>query len=186
MKVLGVIPARYASARLPGKPLLNIEGEPMVVRTYRRAKEAKGLSYLLVATDDKRIANVLESAKIPYSITKSSHLNGTSRCWEAYQQQSTSYDFVINIQGDEPFLQPSQIEVLLTFLQQKKKLQIATLIKRITDKTLLKSSHTIKVVCDTQGRALYFSRSVIPYARTSETASVYYKHLGFYAYSPKV
>lgn len=186
MKVLGIIPVRYGSRRLPGKPLLNINGLPMVVCVYRQAIQTEGLAQVRVATDDTRIAEVLKAHQVPYSMTSSAHPNGTFRCWEAYTQQQESYDFLINIQGDEPFLHPKQLEVLIDLLKRSPKLQIGTLIKQITDPELIESPHTVKVVCDTAGRALYFSRSPIRYALTDPKQTPYYKHIGLYAYSPTI
>ena len=188
MKIVGIIPSRYASARLPGKPLLDINGKAMIVRVYEQARHAQVLDELYVATDDARIEKVLLDAHIPVLMTSSSHTNGTSRCWEAYTKLTQSYDFVLNIQGDEPFLRPEQLTELVNYLYKHKDIDIVTLIKPTNDLSLLKKPTTVKVVVDQRGRALYFSRQLIPRVLSSAHASqpLFFKHIGMYAYRPKI
>ena len=191
MNILGIVPARYASARLPGKSLIDIDGAPMIVRVYEQAIQAKGLSKIIVATDDQRIAEQLQQRRIPYYLTSTDHPNGTARCWEAYQMEEKTYDFIINIQGDEPFLQPQQIEKLIHLITITPGLCIGTLIKKMTDPDLYMDPNTVKAVCDRQSKVLYFSRSPIPYVQKHPaprdlSAHPIYKHVGLYAYHPKV
>ena len=191
MNILGIIPARYKSSRLPGKSLVDIGGEPMIVRVYRQAIQARGLSELIVATDDRRIAEVLADRGIPYYMTSEEHLNGTSRCWEAHVLHRKACDFIINIQGDEPFLRPQQIDTLIELLKGTDGLQIATLVKKMTDPELYFDPNTVKVVCDAEARAMYFSRSAVPYVGADprpRDLSPYpiYKHIGLYAYRVEV
>ena len=191
MNILGIIPARYASSRLPGKSLIDIDGVPMIARVYEQSIQAEGLSDVLVATDDKRIAEAMGKCRIPCVLTSSAHPNGTSRCWETYQMQQKTYDFVVNIQGDEPFLRPQQIEKLIHLIVTTPGLCIGTLIKKMSDPNLYTDPHTVKVVCDAERKVLYFSRSPIPYTSTHpkrRALSDYpvYKHVGLYAYHPKV
>ena len=188
MRIVGIIPSRYASSRLPGKPLLNIEGKPMIVRVYEQARQAHLLDALYVATDDIRIQKTLLEAQIPSIMTSLVHDNGTSRCWEAYTKLSQDYDFIINIQGDEPFLHPGQLTELITSLHQNKNISLATLIKPTKDLSILKQPTTVKVIVDQRGRALYFSRQLIPHTHSSTlhaSLPLFFKHIGIYAYTPK-
>ena len=189
MKTLGIIPARYASTRFPGKPLADIAGKSMIQRVYERASEA-GLNELIVATDDQRIFDHVRNFGGKVEMTSAEHSSGTSRCAEVAAKTGLDFDLVINIQGDEPFIDPGQLSLLSTSfdLQQD---DIATLACRINNFEDLISPNHVKVVCDKNSHALYFSRSVIPFARNAEPLSwtdqfPYLLHIGIYAYRSKI
>lgn len=190
MQYLGIIPARYASQRFPGKPLVSIKGVSMIRRVFGQALKTNVLRHVLVATDDERIYDhVKEFGDVV--LTSSLHSSGTDRCFEAAQKMSDKWmisdeDVIVNIQGDEPFIKPDQIEQLCNCFGDPA-VQIATLIKKIDDPELVKDPNIVKVVTDKQNQALYFSRSPIPYDRSSavknhEGQANYYKHIGMYAY----
>lgn len=186
MRIIGIIPARYASSRFPGKPLALINGKSMIRRVYEQAMRASELDDVVVATDDERIAAEIESFGGKFVMTRSDHVSGTDRCYEALCQQKTEFDAIINIQGDEPFIQPDQINLVARILHDGRS-EISTLAYQITKNDELFSPNHVKVVFDTNGRALYFSRHPIPYVRNSEpelwlTQQAYYKHLGIYGY----
>lgn len=190
MKVLGIIPARYASTRFPGKPLALIGGKPMIQHVYERVCMSKAADEAVVATDDERIVSCVQSFGGKVMMTLSSHRSGTDRCGEVLQQlgsQAAQYDVVINVQGDEPFVDDSQLRTLVDVFRQDAGAQIATLRKAITDEATLLSPNAVKVVCDLRNRALYFSRQPIPYMRGYAPAEwlrqgKYYKHVGIYAF----
>ena len=149
MTIAGIIPARYASSRFPGKPLVDINGKSMIQRVYEQVSQA-GLDAVVVATDDERIFNHVKAFGGEAVLTSPDHQSGTDRCQEAYSQLPGSYDYVINIQGDEPFIQPRQIQTLAACFQDPKT-QIATLIKKITGTDELFNPNTPKVVLDQEG-----------------------------------
>ena len=162
MNIIGIIPSRYASSRFPGKPLAMIDGKSMVQRVYEQALKANNLSKVVVATDDERIFNHVHSFGGEVVMTATSHINGTSRCLEVLkimeQQKSTSsIDAVINIQGDEPFMRPEDIDNLTTLFSDNK-VDIATLAKKISQPDEINDPNTVKVVMDVNQFALYFSR----------------------------
>ncbi len=192
MNFIGIIPARYASTRFPGKPLAIIGGKPMIQRVYEQAKKA--LEHVVVATDDERIFNCVTSFGGQAVMTSPDHPCGTNRCFEAYEKCGTSADVVINIQGDEPFIQPEQIELLKGCFPT----DIATLVKPFSPADgmeALRNPNSPKVVIG-NGRALYFSRSVIPYLRgineeewlneAERRGMPFHKHIGLYAYRADV
>ncbi|MBE9598205.1 3-deoxy-manno-octulosonate cytidylyltransferase [Pedobacter sp. MC2016-24] len=186
MKVLCVIPARYASTRFPGKPLLIIEGKTMIQRVYEQALKASGLDKVVVATDDERIARSVEAFGGSVVMTRSTHQSGTDRCAEV-SEYFPDFDTIINIQGDEPFVDPEQIELLISCFENPK-VKLATLIKKIKTQEELFNFNTPKVIINNNAQAIYFSRQTIPYLRSlpSEdwlTAHQYYKHIGIYGYS---
>ncbi|MGB3180161.1 MAG: 3-deoxy-manno-octulosonate cytidylyltransferase [Cyclobacteriaceae bacterium] len=188
-KILGIIPARYASTRFPGKPLADINGQSMVQRVYGQASKASCLDRVVVATDDDRIARHVSDFGGHAAMTRSDHPSGTDRCREALEQQAGNFDYVINIQGDEPFIDPSQIDTLGDLLDGST--ELATLIRPLKDTEKLMSPNVVKVVTDVQGHALYFSRSPVPYCRGTEpsewlTAHDYFFHVGIYAYRTDV
>jgi 3-deoxy-manno-octulosonate cytidylyltransferase (CMP-KDO synthetase) len=185
LKIVGVIPARFASSRFPGKPLIDIGGKTMIRRVYEQSCKANGLIDVIVATDDQRIYDNVMQWGGKVMMTSTHHQNGTERCAEVLSNLAVSVDAVINIQGDEPFIDPAQIE-LLSALLQNPKCQIGTLVKRTDDLNLLTKSNIIKVAVSLTGQALYFSRSVIPYQRSSEQSIQYYKHIGIYGYRSDV
>jgi len=188
MRIIGIIPARYASSRFPGKPLADIGGKSMVQRVYERTLLSKSLSSVVVATDDNRIVEHVKAFGGNVVITSSNHQSGTDRCAEAATHFSDA-ETIINIQGDEPFIQPEQIDLLAACFE-KKETEIATLIKRISDYTDLFNSNTPKVTIDKNFRALYFSRSTIPFQRDVPESELlnkhdYFKHIGIYGFRKK-
>jgi 3-deoxy-manno-octulosonate cytidylyltransferase (CMP-KDO synthetase) len=192
IKFIGIIPSRFASTRFPGKPLANINGKTMIKRVYERASQV--LNTLIVATDDERIYREVLSFGGKAVMTSESHQSGTDRCYEALMKFSefsaTSYDVVINIQGDEPFIRSDQIELLKGCFMDAN-VDIATLIKPIEDNDLLFNPNKPKVVINNMGEALYFSRSPIPYIRDTVKENWYknhrfYQHIGMYAYRSDV
>lgn len=190
MKILGVIPARYASTRFPGKPLIDIGGKSMIQRVYEQSKKANGLMDVVVATDDARIQSHVHSFGGKVVMTKDTHQSGTDRCFETVHNYGSEVDVVINIQGDEPFIRPEQIDLVASCFDSPD-VEIATLIKKITDTTELFNVNTPKVIVNTCGDAIYFSRQTIPFIRGKEHAEWlnsqrFYKHIGIYAYTTKV
>jgi len=191
MNIIGIIPSRYASTRFPGKPLAMINGKSMIQRVYEQALKSHYLSKVVVATDDDRIFNHVKSFGGEAIMTATSHTNGTSRCLEVIkkmeQQQSTvTIDSVINIQGDEPFIRPEDIDKLATLFSDSK-VDIATLAKKISQPDEIIDPNTVKVVMDVNQFALYFSRQAIPYVREVQAEqwlshNNFYKHIGLYGY----
>ena len=188
MKILGVIPARYGSIRFPGKPLANILGTPMIQRVYEQVKKCLLLDDLIIATDDERIAACIRSFKGNVMMTPITLKSGTERCYAVVQNLpgKTAFDVVINIQGDEPFIDPQQISQLAgCFLSEE--IIIGTLVKKITTQSDLTNPNVVKVVFNKHNQALYFSRQAIPYSRGNEPVdwlnrTNYYKHIGIYGY----
>jgi 3-deoxy-manno-octulosonate cytidylyltransferase (CMP-KDO synthetase) len=190
MNVLGIIPARYGSTRLEGKPLLDICGKPMIQRVYERANQI--LKNVVVATDDARIEKAVQDFGGNVVMTSKTHNTGTNRCLEAYEIFSSSsnlnFDVIVNIQGDEPLLEPNQIG-LLTSCFKDKSTELATLINPVTENENLFEGGVF-VVVDKFKNALYFSRSVIPFVRDEDKFNwqkkhEFYKHVGMYAFTPK-
>lgn len=180
MKILGVIPARYASTRFPAKPLIDIKGKSMIQRVYEQAIQTN-FSKIIIATDDQRIYEHAQTFQAAVMMTDTNHLNGTERCAEVVTKLDESFDIVINIQGDEPFVDPQMLmQVAEAF--QNESTQITTLIKPIQDISYLQNPSIIKVVKNLQNEALYFSRSAIPYERNKIADFKYYKHIGIYAF----
>lgn len=188
MKFIAIIPARYASTRFPGKPLAMLGGKPVIQRVYEQA--VKVLSEAYVATDDERIFHAVKSFGGQAVMTRSDHKSGTDRIQEAVEKIQTQADVIINIQGDEPFVQPSQLETLMQLFDAPET-QIGTLGKPFETMEAVENPNSPKIVCDRRGFALYFSRSVIPYVRGKEQQEwlqhyPYLKHLGLYAYRREV
>ncbi|MBQ2364702.1 MAG: 3-deoxy-manno-octulosonate cytidylyltransferase [Alistipes sp.] len=190
MKCIAIIPARYASTRFPAKPLAMLEGKSIIERVYRQVESA--ISDVVVATDDQRIAAAVEAFGGRAVMTSTEHQSGTDRCYEALQKVGGDYDIVINVQGDEPFIQPSQIASLVACFNNPAT-DIATLVKPFTAEDsieALENPNSPKVVISKDMSAIYFSRSVIPYMRGVEpkewlTKHTYYKHIGMYAFRAK-
>ncbi len=178
MRFVGVIPARYHSSRLPGKPLIKIAGKPLIQWVYERSCQAGRLAEVLVATDDERVFQVVSDFGGKAKMTRTEHLSGTDRVAEV--AELTEGDVFVNIQGDEPLIAPSTINAICLPFQEDAALQITTARVEITDPAEVKSPHVNKVVVDRRDRALYFSRSVIPYPQSSPPT--FYKHLGIYGY----
>lgn len=187
MKVLGIIPARYASTRFPGKPLVEIQGKTMIQRVYEQAKKACSLERVVVATDDERIFSHVKSFGGEVVMTAATHQSGTDRCEEVIVKETEQFDIAVNIQGDEPFIQPGQID-LLTSVFSNRPARIATLVKKIANVEELKNINSPKVVINLHGEAVYFSRTPIPFNRNIPIEQWllhqnYYKHIGMYAYN---
>jgi 3-deoxy-manno-octulosonate cytidylyltransferase (CMP-KDO synthetase) len=189
MKILGVIPARYASSRFPGKPLVVINGKTMIQRVYEQAIKCSTLVKVIVATDNQAIYNHVLSFHGNVMITGLHHTSGTERCNEVVrnlQLAGEHYDCVINIQGDEPYIEPEQISQVSDCFNNPH-IQLATLVKKIQSQEELISHNIVKVVVDRDGFALLFSRSVIPFFRGKDpqtwlSGTTYYKHIGIYGY----
>lgn len=189
-RILGVIPARYASTRFPGKPLIHIIGKSMIQRVYEQSVKAKCFYKVVVATDDERILNHVKEFGGNAVMTSINHQTGTDRCNEVLFYEDVKPDVVINIQGDEPYIEPEQLE-LVAALFNKSEVQIATLIKRLNNNYDLFNPSIIKVVKDVNNKALFFSRSAIPFNRSSPnqewaTKGIYFKHIGIYAYRSEI
>lgn len=186
MKYIGIIPARFESTRFPGKPLCDIGGKAMIQRVYEQVSKVTSFSEIMVATDDDRIYNAVKDFGGNVMMTSSAHRSGTERCAEVFRNISTQYQqtetVIVNIQGDEPFIRPQQIEELLPVFQQPET-KIATLIHPIEDKQMLGNPNTVKVVISNLNQALYFSRMPLPYVlNPNEKSHTFYKHIGLYAY----
>ena len=179
MNVLCVIPARYASTRLPGKPLKDIAGKPMICRVYERASKASRVAAAIVATDDSRIYEAVVQHGGKAVMTREDHPTGTDRLAEVAEKYQ-DVDLIINVQGDEPLIEPALIDELAAAFDGDADLQMATVCTEITDEDEQQNPNNVKVVMDKQGYALYFSRSLLPYPRHEGTPV--YKHIGIYAY----
>lgn len=188
-KALGIIPARYASTRFPGKPLVDIAGKSMVQRVYEQALQARALGQVIIATDDDRIVEHVRSFGGNVLLTDRSHASGTDRCAEVAAQYP-EYSVVVNIQGDEPFLDPGQID-RVAYPLLAGEAGISTLAKRITAIEELENPNVVKVVFGIHRQALYFSRYPIPFLRgqsleTGLEKGCFYKHIGLYGYTQNV
>lgn len=187
MKYIAIIPARYASTRFPAKPLAILGGKPVIERVYEQV--AGVMDETIVATDDERIYNAVLAFGGKAEMTSTAHRSGTDRCWEAYRKHGGDYDIVVNVQGDEPFIQRSQLEAIKRCFDNPAT-DIATLVKPFTAEdglAALENPNSPKVVLDKDSRAIYFSRSVIPYLRGVEreqwlSQHTFYKHIGIYAF----
>jgi len=189
MNILGVIPARYGSTRLEGKPLVDICGKTMIQRVYEQTQ--KVLEHVVVATDDDRIVKAVKEFGGNVVMTKESHTTGTNRCLEAYEivqkESEVTFEAVINVQGDEPLLEPEQIRCLVSCFDDPKT-ELATLVMPVTKEGDLFNDSEVFVVFDKNKRALYFSRSVIPHVRDVHKTKwlahhTFYKHLGMYGFT---
>ncbi len=191
MKFIGIIPARYGSSRFPGKPLADMAGKPMIQRVYEQVKKA--IDEVWVATDDERILKVVEDFGGKAVLTSPDHKSGTDRCNEAFSKIGNGFEIVINIQGDEPFIQPQQIETIKSCFDSKET-QLATLVKPFKKEDgfeVLFNPNSPKVVLNKNSEAIYFSRSIIPYIRDAHHTEwldkhIFYKHIGMYAYRADV
>lgn len=189
MKVIGIIPARYDSTRFPGKPLVDIHGMTMIQRVYNQVKHASSLSEVVVATDDQRIFDHVQSFAGNVLMTSKEHQSGTDRCAEIINKVS-GFEVAINIQGDEPFIDPQQIDLLVSCFQQEDT-QIATLIRKIEQLQDLENTNKPKVVINNKQEAVYFSRQAIPYLRGKDMRDWlkemdYYNHIGIYGYRTEI
>jgi 3-deoxy-manno-octulosonate cytidylyltransferase (CMP-KDO synthetase) len=180
-RILGVIPARFASSRFPGKALATIAGKSMLQHVYERASQARYITKLIVATDDERIYDAARKFGAAVRMTRSDHLSGTDRVAEAASAEIG--DLIVNIQGDEPLIDPAAIDAAALALIVDPDLAMGTLKKRIADADEIPNPNVVKVVTDQRGDALYFSRCPIPYVRDGSV--VHYKHIGLYVYRRK-
>lgn len=185
MKITGIIPSRYGSTRFPGKPLADIGGKTMIRRVYEQARQAKSLSDVIVATDDERIFKEVESFGGKVVMTSAEHKNGTERCAEV--ARNINADAIINIQGDEPFIEPVQIDLLAECFTDADA-QIATLIRKIDWDDELRNPSRIKVVLNKKSEAMYFSRSIIPNPISKQhfDALEFYLHIGIYGFRKEI
>ncbi|MBQ6297368.1 MAG: 3-deoxy-manno-octulosonate cytidylyltransferase [Selenomonadaceae bacterium] len=180
MKSICVIPARYSSTRLPGKPLKDICGKPMICRVYERSSLAKSVAEVIVATDDERIFQAVEKNHGRAMMTRVDHKTGTDRLAEV-AEKFPDVEVIVNVQGDEPLIEPSLIDELVAEFSKDKNLQMATVATELLDAEEMNNPNNVKVVLDKNNNALYFSRSLIPYPRNVGKAKVF-KHIGIYAY----
>ena len=190
MKFIAIIPARYASTRFPGKPLVSIQGKPMVQHVYEKVTQSELFQKVIVATDDNRIQRAVEEFGGEVALTDVNHQSGTDRCGEVINQLVDNIDVVINIQGDEPFIHQSQLEEL-TCLFESTPAQIGTLKKELSNTEDVFNPNIVKVVAGLDKRALYFSRNPIPFVRDFEqkkwlSKQKFYKHIGIYGYRSDV
>lgn len=189
-EIIGLIPARYASSRYPGKPLVDIGGKTMIQRVYEQAKKCKALSDVIVATDDGRIETEVRRFGGKVCLTSPLHPSGTDRCAEAVSVLGLTCDAVINIQGDEPFIDPAQIELVCSCFDDART-ELATLIRKITSQEILFNPNSPKVITGKDNFAIYFSRYPLPYVRgVDETQWLkhhsFYQHIGIYGYRTDV
>ena len=180
MQITAVIPARYASTRFPGKPLASICGKTMIQRVYENARQCSLVGRVVVATDSDEIARAVEQFGGEVCMTSNMHETGTDRIAEAAQQLDA--DFIVNVQGDEPLLEPQAIELAVRPLLINEQIPMGTLKARIKSEQDMDNPNIVKVVTDTCGHALYFSRSAIPFVRSQQTDLVMYRHIGLYVY----
>jgi 3-deoxy-manno-octulosonate cytidylyltransferase (CMP-KDO synthetase) len=184
--IVGIIPARFASTRFPGKPLADILGKSMLQRVYEQSSKSKFLKYVVVATDDKRIFDHVKSFGGEVVMTAEHHPSGTDRCWDAAQQINEEFNYVINVQGDEPFIKPEQIDELASVLQDDG-IELATQMVAVNSYDLLTDKGEVKIVLNKNNEAMYFSRSIIPFIKNVDEQNwldhhTYYRHVGMYAY----
>jgi len=184
--ILAIIPARFASTRFPGKPLVDIMGRSMIQRVYEQTSKATLIDKVVIATDDERIADHAAAFGAEVVMTSPDHPSGTDRCWEALNKLETKFHHVINVQGDEPFIDPKQIDTLAEVLQNEAT-ELATLIGKVRRPEMLTDIGEVKVVINSLNDALYFSRQPIPFVREAPLAEwgnyhQYYYHVGMYAY----
>jgi 3-deoxy-manno-octulosonate cytidylyltransferase (CMP-KDO synthetase) len=185
MKILGIIPARFASTRFPEKALADMAGKTMIQRVYHRVKQAKSLTKVVVATDHGKIEKHVRDFGGDVIMTSDLHVSGTDRCYEALAKQTEDFDYIINVQGDEPFIAPEQIDLLAALLDGTT--ELATLVKKIERMEDLLSPNVVKAVVSERHEALYFSRSAIPHVRNRPQSEwlvnhTFFKHVGMYAY----
>ncbi len=183
MKIIGVIPARYGSTRFPGKPLVNINGKPMIQHVWESSKKSKFINELYVATDDKRIFDSVTGFGGNAVMTSKKHKSGSDRIGEVIKNMKCG--IVVNIQGDEPFINPSNIDKAIKPLLKDKNIQVSTLCTPIKSIEEIDNPNVVKAVIDKNGFALYFSRFGIPFNRDKAKNIVYYKHIGLYVYRKK-
>ena len=194
--IIGIIPARYGSTRFPGKPLADIGGKSMIQRVLEQCKQASSLDKIVVATDDERIEEAVRQLGVEVVMTRTDHPSGTDRCWEAYDRliadgliPGDSSDYILNIQGDEPFIDPAQIDELAAILDGT--VELATQMASVDSAAMLHDPKEAKIVINSQNEALYFSRSPVPFLWGVEPDQwhmnhAYHRHVGLYAYRADV
>jgi 3-deoxy-manno-octulosonate cytidylyltransferase (CMP-KDO synthetase) len=185
MSIIGIIPARYASTRFPGKPLAMINGKTMLQRVVEQSKKANLITEVIVASDDARIEAHCKEIGVTCVMTSAQHPSGTDRCQEAYKLSGSTAKYIINIQGDEPFLHPEQINSLASVCDGN--VELATQMIKCADHAMLVDPGEVKIVLNNTNEALYFSRSVIPFVKNEDPKNwhnkhTYYRHVGMYAY----
>jgi 3-deoxy-manno-octulosonate cytidylyltransferase (CMP-KDO synthetase) len=179
--VIGVIPVRYNSSRLPGKPFLPIQGKSLLQRVYQRASKSKLIDKLIVATDDVRIKKLVKDFGGEVVLTSQKPKTGTDRVAEAVK--NSNHNIILNTQGDEPFLNPKMLDELISYMKKNKKVQMGTLAMKVKDRDFFENPNRVKVVIDKKGDALYFSRFPIPFQRDGKKNKIdYYEHIGVYAF----
>ena len=181
MKVVGVIPSRYDSSRFPGKPLVDVLEKSMIQRVYEQCKKCALLNDVIVATDDDRILEHVHSFGGKAIMTSTTHQSGTDRCNEVVQNLNKNYDVVVNIQGDEPYINPKQIEAIISLFDNEAT-RIGTLAKKIEHLDVLTDKNIPKAIFDTEGNALNFCRTITDFS----SEYTYYKHIGIYAFRPNI
>lgn len=189
-RIIGIIPARYASQRFPAKVLALLGDKPIIQWVYEQSKKSASLEKVIVATDHPQVFETVKAFGGEVVITKETHKSGTDRCFEAMSFEKATPDYVINIQGDEPFIKPEQIDILAGCVKSTDT-QIATLVSEINESEEAFNPNTVKVIFNKKLEAIYFSRHSIPYIRKAPTADwhlqhTYYKHIGIYAYRSDV
>jgi 3-deoxy-manno-octulosonate cytidylyltransferase (CMP-KDO synthetase) len=183
MNVVAILPARYGSTRFPGKPLVNIAGKPMIQHVYERTALTRSVGRVIVATDDERIRTAVEAFGGEVEMTRDDHPSGTDRLAEVAGRIEA--DLIVNVQGDEPLIDPEMIEAVVAPLLENPKIEMGTLMTRITDPEEYLNPNVVKVVTDRSGFALYFSRASIPHGRElqdNEIPEATFKHIGLYVY----
>ena len=181
-KALGIIPARWTSTRFPGKPLHPIAGKPLLQHVWEASRRAKTLDHLIIATDDFRIAEAAFAWGAEVAMTSANHLSGTDRIAEV-AAKTKQFAHIVNIQGDEPLVEPKLIDRLVRALQRDRKLEMVTAAHPFADSREAESPHQVKVVLNRKGEALYFSRAAIPFARDAGGPAPYFRHQGVYGYT---
>jgi len=184
MKKLAVIPARFASTRFPGKPLIDIAGQSMIERVYRRVFESEIFNEVLIATDDVRILSEAKRIGAKALMTKEEHSSGTDRCLEAYEKNGSSFDVVLNVQGDEPFVDPSMLRDLCSVFTNST-VQIATAVRAFETSANLEDPNKVKAILKVGGEVDSFSRSKLEIPSGEGYRNAYFKHIGVYAFRPK-
>ena len=182
-RIIGVIPARWASTRFEGKVLAEIQGKPMLQHVWEQAQKSQLLKEVIIACDDKRVFQIVQEFGAPVVMTSTTHLSGTDRIAEVVKNIKT--DIIVNIQGDEPLIDPQIIDALAEALLKDESAPMATVITKIRDEKEISDPNVVKVVIDNNKHAIYFSRAAIPFNRDKKSFSEagYYKHLGLYAYT---
>lgn len=185
LKTVVIVPARYASTRFPGKPLVEIDGKSMIQRVCEQAKQANSIDKVVVATDSELISSHVTEIGFDVIMTSENHSSGTERCAEAAEKLTEEFDIVINVQGDEPFIAPELIEEVIKGFDDTT--QIVTAVKKVTENEVLLNQNVVKAVLSETNYAMYFSRQAIPYNRDAITSdwinqSTYYKHIGIYGF----